>query len=80
MLQVVLVAEVLAVVALLTADATAAAIMRAWFRSIIVTTEQVQALLTVLAIASVIAVVIEAARKGRFSPRRNGEGLKVASA
>ena len=81
MLQVALIAEVLAVAALFRADATPATIVRAWLRSIVITSEQVQMAITALAIVSVIAVVIEAARKGRFSPRRNGgEELKVASA
>ena len=80
MLRAFLAAEVLAVVALLNLDATSAAIVRAWFRPIVITTEQIQSVITVLAIAAVVAVAIEAVRKGRFSPRRNGEGLKVASA
>ena len=79
-LQVVLVAELLSVFALLNADATAAAIVRAWFRPIVITMEQVQAVITALAIVSVIAVVIEGVRKWRLSPRRNAQALKVASA
>jgi hypothetical protein len=79
-LQVILLAEVLAVVALLTADATSAAIMRAWFRPVPITLELVQAVITTLAAASLLAVIIEAARTGRLSARRNHEGLKVASA
>jgi hypothetical protein len=81
-LQAILVAEVLAVVALFNLDATSAAIARAWFRVpvIDIRIEHVQAVITALAVVSVIAVAIEAVRKARSAPRRNAEGLKVASA
>jgi hypothetical protein len=80
MLRVILLAEVVAVVALLTADATSAAILRAWFRPVPITLETVQAVITTLAVVSLIAVIVEAARKGRPTSRRDHGGLKAASA
>jgi hypothetical protein len=80
LLQIILLAEVVAVIALLTADATSAAILRAWFRPVPITLELVQTVITTLAVVSLIAVIIEAARKGRPSSRRSDGELKVASA
>ena len=86
-LRVFLVIEALAIGALFKMDAVSAAVVRAWVRPLAITVEQVQGVLTmqtvitVLAIVSVIAVAIEAARKGRISPRRSEGGqMKVASA
>jgi hypothetical protein len=80
MLGIVLLAEILAGVVLFVTDATSAALIRSWFRPIAITMDDVQTVVTVLAIVSVVAVLIAAARKGRSSSRRNAEGLKVASA
>jgi hypothetical protein len=80
MLPAILLAEILAAVGLYVADETSAALMRAWVRPIAIGWENAQAVLTALAILAVIAVVIEALRKGRLSSRRNADGLKVASA
>jgi hypothetical protein len=81
-LQGILLAEVLMVVALLVADETSAEIMKAWFRPMFVTItiEHAHAGITVMAIASLVAVMIEAARTGKLSPRRGDGELKVASA
>lgn len=78
-LRVVLIAEVLAIIALLALDETSAAVIRSWFRPVVITVEQVHAIITALAIISLIAVIVEATRRGRFSSRRN-EGMKVVSA
>jgi hypothetical protein len=83
-LQVVLLAEVVAGVALFYADATSAALMRGWYRSMVLGLEQlgweqVQIGVTGMAVVAVMAVVIEAARTGRRSSRRNAGGLKTAS-
>lgn len=80
-LQIILVGEALGVIALITMDATSAAIARAWFRvQLNFTMADIQFVLTALAIMSVIAVAIEGVRRARLSPRRTDEGLKVASA
>jgi hypothetical protein len=78
-LQMFLLAEAAAVVALLTLDATSAATVRAWFRPVAITLEQVQAVVTFLAIVSLLAVVIEALRTGRMSSRRSHGEMKAAS-
>jgi hypothetical protein len=80
MLRAILLLEMVAGVGLYVADQTSAALMRAWIRPIPVVWENVQAVLTALAILAVIAVMIEALRRGRLSSRRNDGGLKVASA
>jgi hypothetical protein len=84
MLQVVLLAEIVAGVALFYADPTSAALMRGWYRSMAFGLEQlgwvqVQMGVTSLAVVAVMAVMIEAARTGRRSSRRNTGGLKTAS-
>src|SRR5262245_36918437 len=83
MLQVFLVLEASAIVALLKTDAVAVTIVRAWFRPLdlisMITIEQVHGVITGLAIISLIAVVVEAARRGRLTPRRSEGGMKVAS-
>jgi hypothetical protein len=79
-LQVILAAEILTVVALLTTDSTSAALIRAWFRPMAITLQQVQVFVTFLAVISLIAVVIEGLRVGRRSLRQNSGEMKVASA
>jgi hypothetical protein len=79
-LGMVLLAEMVAGGILFATDATSAALMRSWFRPIVITMDDVQTVVTVLAIVSVIAVLVAAARRGRASSRRDAGGLKVASA
>ena len=79
-LQIILAAEILTVVALLSSDATSAAIVRAWFRPMVITLEQIQVAVTSLAIVALIAVIIEGLRTGRRSLRQNSGEMKVAPA